>query len=93
MAVIRQGGMFARVSQGLLVGIYWVGWVDLVCWSQVCLVRFSGLGLLGLSSESGLLGQVCWIRFAGLYLQGQVCWVSFAWSGLLGQVCWVRFAG
>ena len=41
------GGVLGRVPLGLWVGIYWVGWVDLVCWSQVCLVRFSGLGLLG----------------------------------------------
>ena len=42
---------------------------------------------------SGLLAQVCWLRFAGLGWLGQVCRVRFAWLGFLSQVCWDRFAG
>ena len=34
-----------------------------------------------------MLGQVCWVRLAGIFFHGQVCWVR-----LVGQVLLVRFA-
>ena len=57
---------------------------DYICYS------FSGLA--GSALRCRLLGQVCWVRFAGTGLLGQAFWERFAGLGLLGQVCWLRFA-
>ena len=41
LGVGQGGGMLGGVSRGLLVGIYWVGWVGLVLW----IISLTGLTL------------------------------------------------